>query len=78
MTFCAILAILVGAASGLLFLYIGFNDNNQGEYYDPITRAVDLPYSMEMFLISFLPPALLTLSASLTISSYFFKSKPAA
>jgi hypothetical protein len=36
MTFCAILAIFVGAASGLLFLYIGFNDNNQGEYYDPI------------------------------------------
>jgi hypothetical protein len=68
--FAAILALLMGTANGLLLLYIGFTENTQGEYYDPLTKAVDLPYSAEMFLISFLPAAIITFWAALVIATF--------
>jgi len=59
--------------SGILFLYIGFKENTQGEYYDPLTKDIDLPYAAEMFLISFLPPAIFVFATVFIISTYFFK-----
>lgn len=73
MTFSVILALLIGAVSSILFLHIGFEENSQGEYYDPLTKVIDMPYTAEMFFIFFLPPALLCFMAMFIISAYFFK-----
>jgi hypothetical protein len=55
----AIIALLLGCAFGSVVLWIAFQNNNQGEYFDPVTGQVDIAYSAELFLTASLPVALL-------------------
>jgi hypothetical protein len=52
--------LLAGAIVGSGYLYIGFSENNQGEYFDTYTKKVDFPYALETFLIASAPVALLS------------------
>lgn len=44
---------VMGFVAGALVLYIGFRENSQGEYYDPVTGAVDIPYALINFMLPF-------------------------
>jgi uncharacterized membrane protein YeaQ/YmgE (transglycosylase-associated protein family) len=42
-------ALIVGLAAGALALWIGFEHNNQGEFVDNVTGAVNLEYCLLIF-----------------------------
>lgn len=53
------IATLIAAATGCVFggviLWIAFQLNSQGEYFDPVTGKVDLLQSAELFLAAAFP-----------------------
>ena len=42
-------AALLGLLNGAGFLYVEFQNNNQGEYFDTRTGVIDLPYAAMIF-----------------------------
>jgi hypothetical protein len=56
----ALAALLLGSAFASVVLWIAFQNNNQGEYFDPVTGQVDIAYSATLFLAASLPVALVT------------------
>jgi hypothetical protein len=76
------LALAVGATAGLavasVMLSIAFQENSQGEFFDPATGAVDWPYSLALFGLWFLviavPIAVATWGV-LALHSHFRRSK---
>ena len=63
-------ALTLGAANGAVFLWIEFQNNNQGEYYDTVTGQVDLVYCVEVFAVAAIPTALIALAILLPLT-YF-------
>ncbi|GAA0559143.1 hypothetical protein [Rhizomicrobium electricum] len=57
MAIIALIAGLLGSVSGTVVLWIAFQNNNQGEYFDPLTGQVDIVYSAELFAAVSLPVA---------------------
>ncbi len=51
-------AALAGALSAALFVWIEFQNNNQGEYFDTVTGRVDLPYVALNFAMVFAETAI--------------------
>jgi hypothetical protein len=49
------LTFVVSCGVAAVFLYMGFKDNNQGEFYDLQTGAIDIPYSSMLFVSVFIP-----------------------
>lgn len=47
-------ATLPGLAVASVMLWIAFQENPQGEFFDPATGAVDWPYSLMLFGLWFL------------------------
>jgi len=43
-----------GCAVGSVMIWIAFQENTQGEFFDPTTGAVDWPYSLALFGLWFL------------------------
>jgi hypothetical protein len=53
----ALIAGLLGSVFGTVVMWIAFQHNNQGEYFDPVTGQVDIAYSAELFAAASLPVA---------------------
>lgn len=51
-------AAIVGAVVGGLMLFIGIQDNPQGEFIDTATGEIDIGYSLLIFFSWFLPTSL--------------------
>jgi hypothetical protein len=47
-------AAAAGCAVASVMLWIAFQENTQGEFFDPVTGAVDWPYSLALFGLWFL------------------------
>jgi hypothetical protein len=45
-------AIVLGSIVGMHFLYVEFQNNNQGEYLDTGSGVVDFPYNDDVFVSS--------------------------
>ncbi len=54
----ALIALLLGIAFASIVLWVAFQENSQGEYFDPVTGQVDIAYSATLFLAALLPVAL--------------------
>jgi hypothetical protein len=52
-------ALVLGSILGMHFLYLEFQNNNQGEYFDPGSGAVDFPYVTLMFSTVAIPVAVI-------------------
>jgi hypothetical protein len=50
-----LVAIVLGILNGVGFLYSEFQNNNNGEYYDILTGAVDWPYAALTLMIAAVP-----------------------
>lgn len=50
----AALSVAVGAVFASTFLYIGFQHNPQGEFFDPRTGVVDWRYAALLFSVWFI------------------------
>ena len=61
------IAFCAGCLSGAIFLWGEVQNNNQGEYVDVVTGAVDLPYMIEMFLVAAVPVTTVVLAAELLL-----------
>jgi hypothetical protein len=58
-------AVVAGLAVASTMLWIAFQENPQGEFFDPATGAVDWPYSMALFGLWFVVVAAPTLAAGM-------------
>ena len=58
-----ILAVVVASVNASYFLWTELQNNNQGEYWDPMTQEIDLQYCGAMFLVVFLPTLLVVVMA---------------
>jgi alpha-glucuronidase len=58
-----LIAALLGCAFGGVVLWIAFQENSQGEYFDTVTGQVDIAYSAELFLAASFPFALIVFAA---------------
>jgi hypothetical protein len=65
---------MLGTSSPLTFLYIGFSENSQSEYYNTATKIVDVPYVLQMFLIPFFLTAIITFAFTFVLIT-FLKNK---
>jgi len=52
---------ILGGAIGATSLWIGFHENNQGEFFDSATGKVDWAYAAEIFSMNALAVWLITL-----------------
>lgn len=66
--FVLLTAAIAGGLLATLFLMAGLENNNQGEYFDPLTGAIDWGSVTLLGLSGFLPPFLLIAIASLAIA----------
>jgi hypothetical protein len=63
-------ALFVGLLNGAIGLYFEFQNNNQGEYFDPLTGVVDVPYAVLTFAVVAVPTVLLMLLAELVLYQF--------
>jgi hypothetical protein len=58
-------AVVAGLAVASAMLWIAFQENPQGEFFDPATGAVDWPYSIALFGLWFVVVAAPTLAVGM-------------
>jgi hypothetical protein len=63
----AAIAVAAGSIIGGGFLWEEFANNNQGEYFDPVTRLIDILYTAEMFFVAAVPAALVVFTVLLLV-----------
>ena len=69
------LTFVVSCVIAAVFLYMGFENNNQGEFYDFQTGSIDVSYSLILLLLTFIPSFIaLNLAATLWhVASLLFR-----
>ena len=67
-------ALTLGVITGTLAIYIGFQHNPQGKFYDIETGIIDFGYSFIVFLSWFLS-ALLVIGVPSAAVAYLFRKK---